>query len=191
MKTAIILHGMPSKESYFNPNQPSQSNSHWLPWLQQQLIVNGILAQTPELPEPFEPVYEKWLEIFNQFKFDENTMLIGHSCGAGFLVRWLTENNIKVGKVALVAPFLDPEHDEVKSDFFNLEIKKDLTEQTDGICIFYSTDDHPLILTSVDQILAADSSIEVKKFADKGHFTFNDLQSDKFPELVDYLTKDE
>jgi len=45
MKTAIIIHGMPSKEEYFSPKTKSQSNGHWLPWIQKQLILNGILAR--------------------------------------------------------------------------------------------------------------------------------------------------
>jgi len=189
MKEAIILHGMPSKEEYFNPESASQSNKHWIPWIQRQLILNGILAQTPELPEPYEPVYEKWLEVFKQFRVDENTILIGHSCGGGFLVRWLTENNIKVGKVVLVAPFIDPDHDEVKSDFFKFEIKKGLSNQTGGLCIFYSTDDDQEILTSVDQILAVDQAIQTKQFTNRRHFTLNDMKTEEFPELLEEALK--
>lgn len=87
MKTAIILHGMPSEEEYFNPDSSAQSNKHWLPWIQRQLILNKVLAQAIELPSPYQPVYKDWEDFFNQFKIDEDTMLIGHSCGAGFLVR--------------------------------------------------------------------------------------------------------
>lgn len=39
-KSAIILHGMPSKEEYFSPAYASPSNSHWLPWLQKNLLIN-------------------------------------------------------------------------------------------------------------------------------------------------------
>lgn len=46
---------MPSKEEYFNSDSPAQSNKHWLPWLQRQLQLNGILAQTPEMPESYAP----------------------------------------------------------------------------------------------------------------------------------------
>lgn len=187
MKNAIILHGMPSREEYFNPRSQSQSNKHWLPWVQRQLILKGILAQTPELPEPYAPDYYKWLEVFEQFKLDRDTLLIGHSCGAGFLVRWLTENTINVGKVALVAPFIDPDHDKVKSDFFDFEIKKGLSKQTDELCVFYSQDDDQYILTSVEQILASDKSIKTRQFKNKAHFTLNDMKTEKFPELVGFL----
>lgn len=180
---------MPSKKEYYNPNIPSQSNKHWLAWLQKELILHDVLAQTPELPLPFEPEYSKWHSVFNQFTIDEETMLIGHSCGAGFLVRWLSENSQKVGKVALVAPFLDPNHNEVKSDFFDFSIKEHLSRQTFETCIFYSTDDHASIRTSVEQIVTADPTIKEKTFNDKGHFTFNDMKTEEFPELRDFLLK--
>ncbi len=77
MKTALILHGMPSKEEYFDPNSSSPSNSHWLPWVQHQLLLNNILAQTPELPHPYQPVYEKWCEVFERFQIDEQDQVIG------------------------------------------------------------------------------------------------------------------
>lgn len=86
MKTAIIIHGMPPKEEYFNAEYPSSSNKHWIPWIQKQLILNGILAQTPEMPEPYDPDYTKWYSVFEQFTIDGDTQLIGHSCGGGFLL---------------------------------------------------------------------------------------------------------
>lgn len=177
---------MPSKEEYYNPESEAQSNKHWIPWLQRQLILNDILAQTPELPQPFEPIYERWRSIFEQFDIDKNTMLIGHSCGGGFLVRWLTETNKKVGKVALVAPFLDPNHNEVKSDFFEFDSGADIASKTAGIRIFYSTDDDKEILNSVDQIKAL-SDIEVTALNNMGHLTLKDMGKREFPELAEWL----
>jgi len=120
MKSAIIVHGMPSKEEYFKVDRPSQSNSHWLPWLQHQLIINGFLAQTPEMPEPYKPNYEKWRSLFERFEIREDTFLVGHSCGGGFLVRYLSENNIQSGKLlsllrGLIQTILD-----LKKDFLTL-----------------------------------------------------------------------
>ena len=178
---------MPSEEEYFNPDDSAQSNKHWLPWIQRQLILNKVLAQAIELPSPYQPVYKDWEDFFNQFKIDEDTMLIGHSCGAGFLVRWLSENKIKVGKVALIAPFLDPDHDEIQSDFFDFDIDSELSERTRGTAIFYSTDDGQEILTSVSQIKERDTNVEIKEFTDKGHFVFGSMKTEKFPELLKWL----
>ncbi len=88
MKTATILHGKPSYEEYCDLQIPSPSNNHWLPRLQKQLLLNGILAQTPELPAPYAPVYQEWRLVFEQIRIDGDTALIEHSCGAGFVLRW-------------------------------------------------------------------------------------------------------
>ncbi len=186
-RTAIILHGMPSKEEYFDATTPAQSNNHWLPWLQKKLTVNNILAQTIELPEPYEPVYEKWLGVFKQLHVDEDTILIGHSCGAGFLVRWLSENKIYTGKVALVAPFLDPDHDEVKSSFFEFTIDSTLVERTKGVVIFNSTNDDQEIHTSVQQLKETITNIEYVELENRGHFTLGGMKTEKFPELLQWL----
>jgi uncharacterized protein len=103
MKTAVIVHGMPSKEEYLGIATLA-SHNHWFPWLQRELILNEIFTQAPEMPHPYQPLYKEWCLIFEQFKVDEDTVLIGHSLGGGFLVRWLSENKVKVGKVVLVAP---------------------------------------------------------------------------------------
>jgi len=46
MKNAILLHGTSSKEEYYSLEYPSASNSHWLPWLQKNLLVNDVHAVT-------------------------------------------------------------------------------------------------------------------------------------------------
>ncbi|MCF7843844.1 alpha/beta hydrolase [Candidatus Gracilibacteria bacterium] len=186
MKSAIILHGMPSKEEYFNCDRSSQSNSHWLPWLQQQLIVNGVLTQTPELPEPYLPVYEEWCKVFEQFTIDEDTTLVGHSCGAGFLLRWLSENKIEVGKVVLVAPWFDPVK-EIQNNFFDFEIDRDILQRVEVMSIFVSSDDEKTVLDSVEIITKQLPQVEVKRFEGKGHFTFGDMKTEKFPELLEYI----
>lgn len=185
MKTAIILHGKPSKKEYFNPRSAAQSNKHWLPWIQRQLILREVLAQTPELPEAYEPEYEKWRRVFEQFEIDDETMLIGHSCGGGFLVRWLSESKTKVGKVALIAPWLDPDH-ELNTPFFDFEIDSDLVDRTRGAGVFFSADDDEDILISVDRLKKV-KGIHIKEFKDKGHFTLGDMKTEKFPELLEFL----
>lgn len=181
---------MPSKEEYLNPNDgPAQYNRHWLPWLQKQLILNGILAQVPELPEPYEPDYEKWRSLFEQFPIDENTILVGHSCGGGFLVRWLCENNVKVGKVALVAPWINPNSKLPKPGFFDFQIDKNLKEKTADLCIFISLDDDKEELDTAEMLKEKIAGLKVKKFTDKGHFTYSDMGTEVFPELKDYLLK--
>ena len=137
MKTAIILHGMPDREEYYHPTAPSQSNKHWLPWIQRELCLKDILAQTPEIPEPYRPDYTKWKKVFEQFPVDKETMLVGHSCGGGFLLRWLSENKIEVGKVALVAPGVDP-NGTLETDIFKFNLDATFIQRTQGTRVFIS-----------------------------------------------------
>ncbi len=184
MKTAIILPGMPSKEEYYDPTSVAQSNKHWIPWVQRQLIIKDILAQTPEWPKPYEPEYEAWFELFNQFTVDENTVLIGHSAGAGFLVRWLSENKVKVGKVILVAPWIDP--DKVLSNgMFEFEIDPELAVRTKGVIIFLDRADDNSMVESADTLRETIKSSQLIELPNHGHFTQNGMGTDKFPELVE------
>ena len=187
MKTAIIIHGKPSKEEYFAPQMPAPSNNHWLPWIQRELLLNGILAQTPEMPEPYQPVYEKWCAVFEQFKIDKDTMLVGHSCGAGFLVRWLSEHPVKVGKVALVAPWIDPERQRGREMFDGLRIDADLAARTDGVCLFVSSDDYKEILDTAKKFKETIRNIHVEEFSNYGHFVTFSMKTDAFPELMRFL----
>ncbi|CAN5141305.1 hypothetical protein BH09PAT1_BH09PAT1_4270 [soil metagenome] len=177
---------MPTREEFFDPGIKSMSNLHWLPWLQKQLLINSILAQTPEMPEPYVPVYEKWLAVLKQFDINEDTILVGHSCGAGFLVRFLSEHKIHVGKVALVAPWIDPDKT-LTTGFFNFDIGKDLASRSNGFKMFYSTDDSSDIVSGVKLISKTVEGSEIKEYSDKGHFVIEDMKTVEFPELKEFL----
>jgi predicted alpha/beta hydrolase family esterase len=191
MKQAIILHGKPTKEGYYSSSRErnSQSNSHWLPWLQHELILRDILAQTPELPKPYEPKYEDWKRIFEQLQPDKDTLLVGHSCGGGFLLRWLSENkHIKVGKVMLVAPSLGQDWEDT-TGFMNFKIDPDFINRTDGVTIFYSDDDKPGIGEAVSRITELIPKAKLITFHGRGHFTEKSNLIIEFPELLEECIK--
>jgi uncharacterized protein len=189
MKNAIIIHGMPSKEEYYSEAYPSASNFQWLPWLQKQLIIRDIKADTPEMPHAYNPEYSLWKKEFERFDITSETILVGHSCGGGFLLRWLSQHpEIKVGKVVLVAPWLDVEH-ELITDFFNFEIDPKLAAQTKGLTIFYSDDDTSDIQNSVTKIQNEIENIKQVSFHDYGHFVGENLRTNGFPELLEEILK--
>jgi hypothetical protein len=57
-----------------------------------QLLINEIAASTPEVSHSYDPQYPIWKREFERFEVTSETILVGHSCGGGFLVRWLSEN---------------------------------------------------------------------------------------------------
>jgi len=187
MKTAIIIHGYNDKSEYEDASRPAASNDHWIPWLQRQLLLAGIETQTPEMPGFYQPNYEKWKTMLERFTPDENTILVGHSCGGGFLVRWLSATKTRVNKVVLVAPWLDPDH-EIDLEFFNFEIDPQLASKTSELLVIYSTDDHPSILKSIEILRSKLKNAKFIEFKDKGHFVLGSLKTNEFPELLTLIT---
>jgi predicted alpha/beta hydrolase family esterase len=185
MKHAIILHGMPDRESYYDASRDSQSNSHWLPWLQQQLITHDILTQTPEMPRPYAPVYEEWLVEFERYRPDEAGLLVGHSCGGGFLLRWLAEKGEKIpAKMVLVAPWVDVEKE--YRPFFDFVLPHTIVDlATGGIDILASTNDSEDIMRSVASIRKRAKNVRYYEFKGYGHFTLGDMNRRDFPELLE------
>lgn len=187
MKNAIILHGMPNKEEYYSDKYPSASNSHWLPWLQKQLLIKNIQTITPEMFKCYDPIYELWKTEFEKSKIDENTILVGHSNGAGFIIRWLSENkNINVEKVVLVAPWLDPDNRK-NNKFFDFEIDYNLLSRTNKFLIFHSTNDDREMQESLEIIKNKINNVKVRIFENYGHFTLGSMKTEKFPELLEEI----
>ena len=189
MKNAIILHGTGSKEEYYSLEYPSASNSHWFPWLQKNLIANDILAITPEMRDNFTPDYDAWRTEFERYDITAETVLVGHSCGGGFLVRWLSEHpEVQVGKVVLVAPWLDPEN-EKENGFFDFVIDPDFPQRTQGVTIFNSDDDMDAVQVSVKEIMEETEGIKINEFHEYGHFCMEDMGTGEFPQLLEEILK--
>lgn len=186
MKTAIIIHGYYDQSEVEDTNRPASSNDHWIPWLQRQLLLTGIETQNPEMPRFYKPNYKRWKDLLEQFNVNENTILVGHSCGGGFLIRWLSENQKQVDKVILVAPWLDPEHI-IDPEFFNFQIDSNISSRTAGLTILYSSDDYPDVIKSVEILKSKLKNAKFIEFQNKGHFVLNSLKTEKFPELLEII----
>lgn len=190
MKQCIIIHGQPDKEEYLSDDYPSPSNNHWIPWLQKQLSIKDISTQTPEILEAYNPQYDIWKTAFENYPINEETIVVGHSTGAGFILRWLSENKGKtVGKVVLVAPWIDPEG-ELEEDFFkSSSFDTELVSRTSGTTIFLGEDDSKDVHDSTEFILENITGIKVLRFENRGHFIIQDMGTEEFPELLDIILK--
>ena len=190
MKNAIILHGGPSEEEYYDKTIPSQSNSHWIPWLQQQLQVNGIPTATPEVPNAYDRSWKIWQKEVERFDIGPETILVGHSTGAGFLVKYLSINKkLSVDRVVLVAPWLDPEREHTKNFFDDFEIDPELVSRTKGMTIFNSDDDQDSVHKTVKILKEKVKNINYTEFHDHGHFCYEEMHTSKFPELLEEILK--
>ncbi|MGB4759194.1 MAG: alpha/beta hydrolase [Candidatus Saccharimonadales bacterium] len=184
MKNAIILHGTCSKRYYYDPATPSMSNSNWTPWLQKQLLAHDINASTPEVPHAYILDYEIWKREVERFEIGPETILVGHSTGGGFWVRYLSDHpELQVGRVVLVAPWFDPANIK-KSDFFEFAFDTDIASRTQGLVIFNSDNDHPGIHWSVEMLRQTQKTFDEREFHNYGHFCLHDMKTEAFPELL-------
>lgn len=189
MNHVILIHGMPDKEEYYDPNTESSSNRQWLPWVQKELSKKDILTQALEMPHPYNPIYEDHCEVFEQMKISDETILVGHSCGAGFLLRYFSEHpELTPRKIILVAPWIDPEPRELTTGFFDFTIDATLSDRT-NLVVFYSTDDEEVCVRSAEIIKEALPNATYHKFDNKGHFCEEDLGTKAFPELLEEILK--
>jgi len=189
MKNAILLHGRPPKAEYYDPDQPSASNAHWFPWLQKQLMIRGIKADTPEVLMSFQPQWGLWLKEATRFDITEETMLVGHSTGGGFWVRYLTEHpELKVDRVVLVAPWLNVKHED-EIDFFDFQFTPAILEQAKRFTIFSSDNDASEIQDTAVYLRDHLPAANFKDFHKYGHFCYEDMKTDAFPELLEELLK--
>ncbi len=182
---AIILHGRPGKEEYFDGNQPSASNSHWISWLQNQLMTKGIKADTPECPDAYEPQYNVWLKEVERFDIHKDTILVGHSTGGGFWIRYLSEHpDLQVRKIVLVAPWLNVKKED-GTKFFDFDFNPEIIRQTETLTILSSDNDAQDIRDSVDFLRNKIPSAKFIDFHNYGHFCYEDLGTEAFPELLE------
>jgi len=190
MKNAIILHGGPSKEEYYDPKMPSMSNAHWLPWLQAQLLKHNISAATPEVPDSFDRNWEVWNREVERFEIGPETMLVGHITGSGFWIKYLSIHpEIKVNRVVLVAPWLDPNKEHTKNFFDDFKIDPNLASRTAKLVIINSDNDQDSVQKTVKIIREKIKDIEYKEFHNYGHFCTEDMKTPEFPELLEELLK--
>jgi predicted alpha/beta hydrolase family esterase len=183
MRTALICHGVVTKE-VFDAGTLSCNAAVWYPWVQHQLEFMGIWAQAPLFEKSYLPVrnYASDANLLKIFDINNDSILIGHSCGGGMLVKYLSQNpNIKISQLILVAPWIDPTHE--FDSYFDFEPDPKLSERIGQIDLIYSTDDHhgDLILKSCEKLIKLYPDMKVHKFDDKNHFS-GDMK--ELPELL-------
>src|SRR3989338_5872262 len=134
----IIIHGCPSSpKELIDINSPGSFYKHWIPYVKKELTSRGIHTETPLMPSPWEPDYEAFKKEFEKYPVSENTILIGHSCGCAFLVRWLGESKQKINKLILVAPWKIPDKkDQFRKEFYNYKIDPTIKNRLKNIVMF-------------------------------------------------------
>jgi len=183
-KNCIIIHGCPSnKEKAINPETRTY-DKHWIPWTKKQLINNGFNTDVPLMPNPWRPIYEDFKKELEKYTINESTILIGHSCGCAFLVRWLGDTKSKIDKLVLVAPWkLADENNEIKKAFYEYPIDNTIKERVNKIVMFTADneeEDGKKSLKMFHDTLGGD----IVNLKSHGHYCLDDMKTEEFPELI-------
>lgn len=119
----------------------------------------------------------------------ENTILIGHSRGCAFLVRWLGETKQKILKLILVAPWKIPDKDDqFRRAFYVYPIDEAIRTRVKSIIMFTADDEEEDGKKSL-QIFHQALGGKVVALKGHGHYTFNDMKTEEFPELVEEVAR--
>jgi predicted alpha/beta hydrolase family esterase len=188
-RNCIIIHGCPSDQEKAMDPATRTYDKHWLPWTKKQLEVRGIAVKAPLMPAPWAPVYEDFKREFEKSAVGENSILIGHSCGGTFLVRWLGETKRKIHKLILVAPWkIEDDADEFQRNFYVFPVDIAIRDRVGAIIMF----------TAPDEALAGKKGLEmfhealggeVISLDGHGHYCLSDMRTEEFPELIKAVVK--
>lgn len=95
----VIIHGY-----------KGSAKTNFLPWLKSELEKRGHEVETPELPNSNNPKESEQVDyVLKNCKFDENTVVIGHSLGCVVAMKALMKLNKPVSGMTLVAAAKSPE----------------------------------------------------------------------------------
>jgi len=183
-ENCIIIHGCPSDTEKAKNPETRTYDKHWIPWLKKGLDAAGMRTDTPLMPTPWEPEYEKFKKEFERCEVNEATILVGHSCGAAFLVRWLGDTKKKISKLILVAPWKIPDEDDAfRKAFYLYPIDESISKRVDEIVMFTADDEEEDGKESL-QIFHHALGGEIIELTGHGHYTFGDMGTEEFPELL-------
>lgn len=106
MKNATILHGTGTKNTEF-----------WFPYIKEKLEENGYDVWLPQLPNDNTPNLEEWVPfVLGKGKFNEETIIIGHSAGSQLILSLLENIEVKVKKAILVSGYAESLRESVTSE---------------------------------------------------------------------------
>ena len=192
-KQIIFIHGgevTKNKESFYKYLRttnldPFKDKRKWGDFLADNLG-NKYEVIKPVMPSKYEVDYKAWKIWFERhldFINYKNPILIGHSLGATFLLKYLSENNFpkKVSQLHLIAPAISGNLFD-----FNVDLKKinKISKNCTEIHLWHSEDDE--VVSFKDSIIVKENihNIIFHVFKKRGHFV-----QKSFPEILEVIKK--
>jgi len=183
MEKAFIFHGTGAGQY-----------DHWFPDIKQKLKAEGIEVTVPEFPTPEAQNLNNWLQVLEheELEIDENTVLIGHSTGAVFILSVLEELDFEIEAAFLISGFVGPlrneRFDPLNESFAEKEFDFESIKASAGDIYVYHSDSDPYVpLQKAGELVEyLDANLEL--VAGAGHFN-TEAGYIEFPELWEKLQK--
>ena len=179
----FIIHGV-----YASPE------SNWFPWLKQQLESNSYEVIVPKFPTPLDQSLESWIRVIANYenKINEETVMIGHSLGAAFILDYLEKTSKKIKAAVLVAGFhklLSSPYDEVNKTFVDKEFNWEKIKSSCGKFYVFASDNDQYITLEITQELVQKLDSEFNLVPNGGHIN-KESGYDTFPLLLECIIID-
>ncbi len=166
----------------------AEPGSNWFPWLKGELEAKGYTVFVPAFPDTEHPDREKWLKHFEQYRkdVDEDTIFVGHSLGAPFILNILETLDKPIKAAFLVSGFigeLGPMFDPYVGSIANRNFDWDKIRKNCKKFVIFASDNDPYVpLEKAEELnKKLPSELVIIKGAEhlnagSGYFTFDELR---------------
>lgn len=164
MKTALIIHG-----AYGNPNE------NWIPWLKSELEKFGYEVAVPVFPTPENQNIESWLDVVSPHfeNLNNESVLVGHSIGAVFLLSILEKLNTSVKTTIFASGFLhdlgNDDFDKINRTFYDKDFDWQKIKKSSQEVFVFHGDNDPYVPLSEAENLAEKLCAETEVIKNGGH----------------------
>lgn len=163
LKRAIIVHGT-----------GGDPDENWFPWLKSELESRGITVVLPHFPGPDEQGPESWSAALESATgpLDRETVLVGHSMGAGFILHLLETTKSPVLGTILASGFvgkLGNDFDVPNAAFFTHEFDWPTIRANAGEIRLFLGDDDPYVSREAAGLLSSGLDAKLTLVPGGGH----------------------
>lgn len=178
MKRVVILHGY-----------GASPESHWFPWLADQLRAPDVDVVIPHLPDSGAPRVEPWLRTTTDAlgEPDESLIVVAHSLGSITALRALAAKDpVRLGGILLVSGFAEPLPKLPEIDAFTDALPTFSAVLGDTPILVIASDDDGIVPTEHSARLAQLLGAEFVIVPGGGHFLAEDGWT-TLPQARDWL----
>lgn len=177
----VILHGT-----------KGSPKGNWFQWLKSNLETKGHNVYVPRFPTPENQSVQSWCKVLDKKapRFDEDTIIIGHSCGATYLLNILEVLSCPIHRSIFVSGFLDrlgnKEFDDLNADFINHDFNWNKIIKNAGKITILHGDNDPYVPLSQAEKLSEKLKSKLTIIENGGHLNTESGYTE-FPELLEFI----